>query len=482
MPGFVRGRAVPAPAAVLGQPSRWPFVALCIYLLSQACLIPVMALGPSWAIWPRLSDFAVGLLFAATLVSRPSKWPITEASQTVFRLLVIAYIGAIVSFFLVNLLIGGAGRGLAIDDGQYYLYRITQFLIVYWVAMRVPLTPSRQKILANVATITLVATCVLCLLTWAGIPSGPRIVSHLPSSKEVAGPWVTYALDEARGYGLISYNRAYVAAHLLLLTALKLNLDVKRRPLLDVAYIGLALAACFVSGSRAGFAAMGLFTFALFVRNPIYVPVAGLLLGLTSLFVSPETFSSGDITKIAEEQTKIANPMEAEQFRARVNLWSRWLDRFSRDPFALVVGIGFGGARGEGGVDMAHMQYLTVLGELGIFGLLFYLWLFYTILHGLWRYEPKPNPLFWATVALLFGAATQETFYPVVAFGHFLGLYALAVALALRPQSAPAAAAGAGAAMSAAPFVPQARVGAPWPVFQPGLGPGQPSLQPNPLR
>jgi len=459
---------------------------LCIYLLTQICLIPVAALGPSWAVWPRLSDFAVGLLFAAALIARPSKWPVTEASQAVFRLLVIAYIACIASFFLVNLLIGSAGRGLAIDDGQYYLFRVTQFLIVYWVAMRVPLTPSRQKILSKVATFTLVATCVLCMLTWVGIPSGPRIVAHLPRSKEIAGPWITYALDEARGYGLISYNRAYVAAHLLLLTALKLNLDVKRRPLLDVAYIGLALAACFVSGSRAGFAAMGLFTFALFVRNPIYVPVAALLLGIASLFVSGDNLSSGDITKIAEEQTKIANPMEAEQFRARITLWTRWLDRFSKDPFALVVGIGFGGARGEGGVDMAHMQYLTVLGEFGTFGLLFFLWLCYTILHGLWRYEPKPNPLFWATVALLFGATTQETFYPVVSFAHFLGLYAMAVALALRPQFASAAPGGMpGAVPAGAPFVPQVRKGAPWPLFPPGQahpGTGQPSLQPNPSR
>jgi hypothetical protein len=394
-------------------------------------------------------------------------------------LLVFGYIGCILSFFLVNLMVGGAGRGLAIDDGQYYLYRVTQFLIIYWTTMRVPLSPGRQRVLALVALFTLFATCTFCLLTWLGIPSGPWLVRHLPSSKAVAGPWVTYALDEARGYGLISYNRGYVAAQLLLLAALTLNLQPKRKAFLDVLILGAALAACFVSGSRAGFAAMGLFTFALFVRNPIYVPVAGLLLGLASLFVSPEQFATGDITKIASEQTKITNPMEAEQFRARVNLWTRWLERFAREPQVLVMGIGFGGARGESGVEMAHMQYMTVLGEFGIFGLLFFVWLFYTILHGLWRQELKPSPMFWATVALLFGAMTQETFYPVVSFGHFLGLYFMAVALALRPLAVAAA-----PALPGVSGFPQAaaasRQGAAWPAVQPGSQ--RPELMPRPVQ
>jgi hypothetical protein len=479
------GRPQAAAQSLAGaKPSTWPFVALCGYLLSQIYLIPFMALGPSWAVWPRLADVAVGLMLAAALVSKSGNRQSTESSQAVFRLLVIGFIACVCSFFLINMLVGAAGRGLALDDGQYYLYRVTQFLIIYWTAIRVPLTPLRQRILSNVATVTLVVTCVLCLLTWVGVPPGPRLVQHLPQNKSVAGPWVTYVFDEARGYGLISYNRAYVAAQLLLLLALKLNLEPKRKPLLDVAYIALALAACFVSGSRSGFAAMGLFTFALFVRNPIYVPVAGLLLGLGSLFVSPEQFSSGDITKIATEQTKITNPMEAEQFRARVNLWGRWLERFAREPHLLVMGIGFGGARGDGGVEVAHMQYLTVLGEFGIFGLLFFLWLFYTILHGLWRYEPKPNPIFWATVALLFGAATQETFYPVVAFGHFLGLYFFAVALALRPpldvvSATVGPARGQAANWGMVPARPSAGWTAPVLTAQPGAAPGPRPAQSN---
>jgi hypothetical protein len=415
------------------KPAVWPFVALCGYLLSQIYLIPLYPWGPSWAVWPRLADLAVGFLVATALLSKPGNWPVTESSRAVFRLLVIGYIACIGSFFLVNLLVGAGGRGLAINDGQYYLYRATQFLVVYWVAMRTPLTPSRQRILWRIAAATLVVSCLLCYASWFGALPGPALVRHLPQAREVCGPWAVYVKDRARGYGLIGFNHGYVAAQLLILTALTLNLAPRRRPLVDVTLIALALGACFACGSRAGFAAMGLFTFALFVRNPIYVPLAALLLGVASMFV-PEQFASGDIERVATEQAKIANPMEAAQFRARLNIWSEWLDRFYSEPHLLVMGLGFGGVRGEAGERMGHMQYLTVLGEFGIIGLLFFLWLYYTILHGLWRHEAKPSPVFWATVALLFGALTQETFYPVVSFGHFLGLYFFTVALALRPQ------------------------------------------------
>lgn len=36
--------------------TRILFVGLCAYILSQGFTIPILPVGPSWAIWPLLSD------------------------------------------------------------------------------------------------------------------------------------------------------------------------------------------------------------------------------------------------------------------------------------------------------------------------------------------------------------------------------------------------------------------------------------------
>src|SRR4051794_26294041 len=64
--------------------TRWMFLALCAYLVSQAYTIPVVLVGP-WAVWPRLGDFALGLLVAAWLVERRHATPTTQGQRAVFH-------------------------------------------------------------------------------------------------------------------------------------------------------------------------------------------------------------------------------------------------------------------------------------------------------------------------------------------------------------------------------------------------------------
>ena len=60
--------ATQRPAAIANAASLpWCFLGLCLYLISQAYLIPLWPQGPSWAVWPRVADFAGGLMAAACL-------------------------------------------------------------------------------------------------------------------------------------------------------------------------------------------------------------------------------------------------------------------------------------------------------------------------------------------------------------------------------------------------------------------------------
>lgn len=410
--------------------SVWPFFALCAYLGSQAYLIPVRAWGPSWAVWPTLTDFAVAGLLLVNLVCRTTRVP-SPANRSVFGLLCIGYMGCVLSYFVVNLTIGAGGRGLAVDDGLYYMLRTTQFLVVYWAAMRTPLTPARRRALAAVVAAVLVFSCILCLVTFAGGLRGPTLVRHLPQGR-AAGSWLVYIKDEAQGNGLIGHNHAYVSAQLLLLAALRMSLSPRRRLVGDVAFLLLTLAACFASGSRAGLLAAALFSLMLLVRSPAYVFGALLLAALGMFWGLPERLAQSPFATMLTHQHGLVSPGEVPQFRARVGLWNQWGERFARQPHLLVCGIGFGGARGDAGEEVAHMQYLTVLAEFGVFGLVFFAWLYFRIVDALWHNEPRPSPMTLVTLAFLAGCATQETFYPVVAFGQFLGLYFCAVAVTLE--------------------------------------------------
>jgi hypothetical protein len=106
----------------------------------------------------------------------------------------------------------------------------------------------------------------------------------------------------------------------------------------------------------------------------------------------------------------------------------------NQKPIRWVLGTGFGTAVDADPVlhQDAHMLPLQIIIETGVIGLIVATYLFSTILRYLYVSEVGFKPLFWATVALLIGSLTQETFYPVPALGHFIGFYLCSVAIALR--------------------------------------------------
>ncbi len=439
-----------------------PFWTLCLFLLSQAWMIPVIAIGPSWAVWPRFADATSVLFVLAAATTVGVKLPTSDTQKLLFRLLVACYLAFIVSYVVVNLGMSGTTEAQGTDDGIYYLFRMAQFTAILWATTRVPLTPGRQRLLAIVVGAAYVFVCGMCLLTFLRVIPPELLVAHLPHNRD-AGPWNVYLEPRAAGKGSISYNHAYVTAQIILLLGLRLHLTRKKNPFIDTGLLLLGLAACFVSGSRAGLAAMLLFSMFMFLRSLIYIPIAAVLMLLGSLLISPEAMTSSDLSQAAERQTETLDPGKVSAFQARIEIWTTWMEDFRSDPTIWIIGRGFGSARSEGKV--AHMLYLTVLGELGIIGLAAYLYLIFVVMRELFRREEKPQPVMWALMVLLLASLTQDTFYPVPAMGHYLGFVFCAVALALRPREETAAApAMAWRGMPGFPGMPQMR----------GLAPGQP--------
>ena len=52
----------------MSHSSRWLFASVCVYLLTQCFNVPILAIGPTWALWPALPDFASALVVLTWLV------------------------------------------------------------------------------------------------------------------------------------------------------------------------------------------------------------------------------------------------------------------------------------------------------------------------------------------------------------------------------------------------------------------------------
>lgn len=409
------------------------FFALCVYLLSQCFEIPLIAIGPSWAVWPVLSDVAVGLMLAGWVFGRRRLWIRHRANGAVFGAVGLAVAAMCAAFLLSSLRsvlsVGDYERGTSF--GLFQVYRMLEFLIVFRVTAGVPLTPRRVLVLSRIAGIALVGAFVGIIGTYTGALPTPTLVAHLPSDINLAGPWVVMSNGQWHEAGTIGHNHSYTSVQLLMLGALALGLRVrKRHPAYEAACLLMSAAGVFLSGSRAGMAAAIVFVLAIFARKPASALLAVLV---CALLLAGYWDLLGDmdlgIGETAQRQLTLARANDPENLSGRAGIWADTLALLAEDPVRWVTGVG-PGLIAETGYN-AHMLYLHIVVEGGLIGLLIFAWAMWRILKTLHTVELWEKPIFWASIALLVSSVTQETLYPVPAMGHFLGLYFCAVALAV---------------------------------------------------
>jgi hypothetical protein len=413
---------------------RWRFVALCLFLGSQCFTVPVLAIGPSWAVWPTLQDFAIALLGLVCILLDRSSPSLPPAHRKLAGWFALLFAACLLSFLYLTVLLPPAGvvppeRAL----GLFEIIRLAQFLIVFWATARIPLTPARIRLLHALVTGVLWLVCLGIFASFFHLIEPQVFIQHLPQDRGILGPWQDYGDDElARGWGAVGYNHAYVAAQVLVLLALQLQLRPRPAPVLTSASVVLTLAASFLSGSRAGFAATAAFVALTLLRRPA---LALLLLLFLLVFGSQMTLDDlpDDVQPVFETQRALSDPAEDDSLNGRAAIWERHADFLRANLWLLPAGAGFGYTAATGD---AHCLYLQILVEMGILGLLLWGALGCHVLAALYPRAGGSPAMFWLTIALLFASITQETFYPVPAFGGLIGLYLCALALALpRPES-----------------------------------------------
>jgi len=420
------------------QRTRWLFLVLCCYLLSQSFTIPIIAIGPSWTLWPTLSDFATGLLVLAFFLNFRHASPASSANTKLFWLLILVFLGSLLSYtaYLSSVLDDSAP---GINWGFYHIYRLVEFIFIFWVTAKIPLTPKRINTLRWSVDFVLVLVCLSIILTFYSIVPLQALTAHLPENLTLAGPWGDYArlgrLGIKAGWGTLGYNHSYVAAQVLLILSLRIHLRHGKQEPYDNILVLISIFACFLSEARAGLAGILFFAMMFWFKKPIYAVITVLAASMVSLPVmiitsANRNFNNSDTTSVIERQKTLLEADNSENLAGRAQIWIDRVAFLDEEPVRWLVGTGFGSSTDSGAA--AHMLPLHIIIETGIVGLLLFVFLFYHILYFLYQHESGFKSVFWATIALLFASITQETFYPVPALLHFLGFYLCSVAIALR--------------------------------------------------
>jgi O-antigen ligase len=425
---FSRGQATTSVETTTSR-TRLSFCMLAAYLLSQAYLIPIAAVGPSWAVWPRFADLAFVGLLAAAMMNSFSGGAVSAAQSALLRSLLLVYGLCCVSYGIMAVV---RGETIAVLDGLQNLVRLGQFLLLYWLVSQIPLNAARLRILGFTVDFAFGVVCLSVVLTYFGIIPLRLLTAHLPQDPGVAGNWASFAHldkfdDVHKGLGTVSYNHGYTSILILLLLAFRLHLLAGRQSVLASVYVLVAVGATVLTESRAGLAALLLLAGVFFLRNP-----KALLGGLVLALIVVARIDWRKLDSTLKRQQSIVSTASDDNLSGRPYIWGTHLRSLRDHPWRVIFGGGFGSARANGRGSDSHMLYLQVLSEGGVLGLLLFFALAAQVLGSLYRYDGPGRPLLWATLALLLSSLTQETFYPMPAMGHFLGLYLVALAVALR--------------------------------------------------
>lgn len=424
------------------QKTRWLFLSLCFYLISQSYSIPIRAVGPSWALWPCLSDLAIALLVLTFLMSFQHTSPLPKPAKPIFLILLLIIYGSTLSYLWY--------LNWADDDapgrvwGIYQIFRLIQFISIFFIAVKIPLTVKRISTLNQIVGIVFLFVCIGVFLTYSGIVPLSAVTAHLPEE----GPWPEYAAwgnsGGGRGVGFVGYNYAYTAVQVILLIVLKLCLsNPQRQGFYNSMLVFVSVVACLLSSSRSGFAGVLLFASVYWLGSPKPLSksfISLVLLAVVITFISTELFNPNPVgfslysqDSVLERQSTLLSSADSDRLSGRDEIWKQRIDFLNEDFIRWIVGTGFGSALDSG--NFAHMLPLQIVLETGIIGLTLFVILFYKILRYFYLHEIGIKPFFLGTAVLLFTSASQETFYPMPALTHFLGFYLCVLAISFRKCS-----------------------------------------------
>ncbi len=399
--------------------------AVIVYILSQGFTIPILPIGPSWAVWPRLDDFSTLFLFLVYLGTRRNTCPMNRLEHTIFALIIV---GAILS--LPSTAIGALRYPEIIKGpsfGVFQTYRIIEYTMV-WFCIRGMTFSSKQfdKISYTVFFVVVFVVIIGIGNATGAIPSA-RLLRHLPYD----GPWGVLkqaATGAHKPRGPYGWNSGYMVDMLVLFTAL---LFVSRKPsaMFRIPLVVAVAVVVFLTGSRAATVAWCVCLAILSTKSAKQLIMMLVVISLFFIcFYMVVDFFEYEIVERATQRAGTLIHREAfedKTLAGRTLQWVALLRYMVSDPSVPVLGVGWGFGQivlePETGISGAHSMYLSPLLEVGVFGAI----MFYILLFQMYRLVRGKDPLLAAIraayLAFLVAGITGSIFFPAVSAGSFLG-------------------------------------------------------------
>ncbi|MBA7493328.1 hypothetical protein ES702_03886 [subsurface metagenome] len=401
--------------------------AVIIYIIAQGFTIPILPVGASWAVWPRLDDFATLLLLWVFVTSHSRIYPMTKKERFFFAMWIVILLLSVPSTLYGRIMRPELEKSFRF--GIHQTFRIFEYGLV-WVCIRgMAFSQKQLDTITRAVFCVLIFILIICVGNVTGLIPPSRLVSHLP----FAGHWTDVKLKTGPStvLGPFGYNYAYTACQLTFMAAVML---AARKPGLHMRiFMVVALAAAiFLTGSRGpmiGFtvaiaiwASKG-FRQLLFFLVIIIVGAIGfsLLGGLVEEAVG---------LKAVERVTGIIT-YEDPTLGGRLPQWRHAISILRSDFTILLIGAGWGyGNQVLGGIGKAHNLVLQILIELGIFGLPLYLSFLFAIYRLLRGKDRIRKALRCAFLGIVVASFASENLYPIPLYGSFLGFVLCLVAIA----------------------------------------------------
>ena len=399
------------------------FFAVIVYILSQGFTIPILPIGPSWAVWPRLDDFSTLFLFLVYLGSRRNTCPMNKTERFIFVVIIIAIVLSIPSMLFGKLMRPEFPKTLSY--GAFQTFRIFEYIMV-WFCIRGMTFSSKQfdKISYTVFFVVVFEVIIGMGNATGAIPLA-RLLAHLPYD----GPWAVLkanATGAHRPLGSCGHSGTMVD-RLVFLTAI---LFVSRKPsaIFRIPLIVAVAIVVFLSGSRAATIAWCLSLAILASKSikQLIIMLVVISLFLTSFYMFASSFESEIVERATERVGTIVHREEDPTMAGRTIQWAGVLRYIASDPSVFVLGVGWGFglvvlAPETGVVGGAHCMYLSPLLEVGVFGaIMFYMFLFhmYRLVRGK---DALLSAIRAAFIGLLVAGITGAVFFPSPSAGSFLG-------------------------------------------------------------
>jgi hypothetical protein len=424
----------PATTATVSQSSQVSFLLILAYIATQVYLVPILPVGPSWAVWPCLSDIVIAVAAVYQLAKRPPKAALPDALTGISRMFWLIVLAAACSYVVftldpLGLNVVPTENNKGVNIGLFQLYRLLQIGCIATLARHAYVGPGQWSWIRKAVGIAYTATGLGMLLTYLKIVTTADLAPQLPTDLLVSGPWAIYSrgiLESA--VGAVGYHHVYPPLLLIVLGTLYIVLSGQSAFSNVVVLLTLPIL-CFISSSRAGFVAGVVCVLLCLQRRAVIflgMVVIGALIGGAILLTEPDL---SPFTDAYARQETIMDAYERDGVAGRDIIWAGRLELLDKNPIVWFTGTGFGAAYETG--TNAHMLYLHIVLETGLPGLAAFVWLFTRIIKAL-RKCRGGGLLISGTVAMLISGVTQETFYPVSAIGHLLAMYAVAIVITIR--------------------------------------------------